>query len=113
MAKKAIFFDVADTLLDNFNAFKKTVADLLPSKKLSSEIFKEMYVAFRLQSERIYEESLAVGQGDSRPEFDRWRTVFSYFEIDYLTVEETEEFLKIFSEYIKANKPNKYQKKEN
>lgn len=83
MAKKAIFFDVDDTLLDNFNAFKKTVADLLPSKKLSSEIFKEMYVAFRLQSERIYEESLAVGQGDSRPEFDRWRTVFSYFELDY------------------------------
>lgn len=35
-----------------------------------------------------------------------------YFEIDYLTVEETEEFLKIFSEYIKANKPKKYQKKE-
>jgi len=34
-----------------------------------------------------------------------------YFEIDYLTVEETEEFLKIFSEYIKANKPNKFQKK--
>ena len=34
-----------------------------------------------------------------------------YFEIDYLTVEETEEFLKIFSEYIKANKPKKYQKK--
>ena len=35
-----------------------------------------------------------------------------YFEIDYLTVEETEEFLKIFSEYIKANKPQKYQKQE-
>lgn len=35
-----------------------------------------------------------------------------YFEIDYLTVEETEEFLKIFSEYIKANKPKKHQKKE-
>lgn len=35
-----------------------------------------------------------------------------YFEIDYLTVEETEDFLKIFSEYIKANKPKKYQKKE-
>lgn len=27
-----------------------------------------------------------------------------YFEIDCLTVEETEDFLKIFSEYIKANK---------
>lgn len=35
-----------------------------------------------------------------------------YFEIDYLTVEETEEFLKIFSEYIKANKPIKFKKKE-
>lgn len=35
-----------------------------------------------------------------------------YFEIDYLNVEETEEFLKIFSEYIKANKPIKFKKKE-
>lgn len=35
-----------------------------------------------------------------------------YFEIDCLTVEETEDFLKFFSEYIKANKPKKYQKKE-
>ena len=35
-----------------------------------------------------------------------------YFEIDYLTVEETKDFLKSFSEYIKANKPKKYQKKE-
>ncbi|QUR72443.1 hypothetical protein GST81_13020 (plasmid) [Enterococcus faecium] len=33
-----------------------------------------------------------------------------YFEIDYLTVEETEEFLKIFSEYIKANKPKSIKK---
>ena len=35
-----------------------------------------------------------------------------YFEIDYLSVEETEEFLKVFSEYIKANKPDKFKKKE-
>lgn len=35
-----------------------------------------------------------------------------YFEIDCLTVEETEDFLKIFSEYIKANKPIKFKKKE-
>lgn len=35
-----------------------------------------------------------------------------YFDIEYLTPEETEDFLKIFSEYIKANKPKKYQKKE-
>jgi hypothetical protein len=35
-----------------------------------------------------------------------------YFEIDYLTVEETEEFLKIFSEYIKANKPIKLKKRK-
>ena len=43
---------------------------------------------------------------------ERYKDIEKYFEIDYLTVEETEEFLKIFSEYIKANKPKKYQKKE-
>ena len=35
-----------------------------------------------------------------------------YFDIDNLTTQETEEFLKVFSEYITANKPNKYKKKE-
>lgn len=33
-----------------------------------------------------------------------------YFDIDYLSVEETEELLKVFSEYIKANKPGKFKK---
>ncbi|MFW3589124.1 hypothetical protein ACODGV_12260 [Vagococcus fluvialis] len=33
-----------------------------------------------------------------------------YFEVDNLSVDETEEFLKIFSEYIKNNKPDKYKK---
>lgn len=33
-----------------------------------------------------------------------------YFELDNLSVDETEEFLKIFSEYIKNNKPDKYKK---
>lgn len=35
-----------------------------------------------------------------------------YFDIDTLSVEETEELLKIFSAYVKANKPNKFKKKE-
>lgn len=35
-----------------------------------------------------------------------------YFDIDYLTVKETEEFLKIFATYVKAHKPNKFKKKE-
>ena len=35
-----------------------------------------------------------------------------YFEIDCLTVEETEQILKIFSEYNKPKKPKNYQKKE-
>lgn len=33
-----------------------------------------------------------------------------YFELDNLTVDETEDFLKVFSEYIKNNKPDKYKK---
>lgn len=36
-----------------------------------------------------------------------------YFEIDYLNSDETEEFLKIFSDYVKGNKPEKFKKKEN
>lgn len=35
-----------------------------------------------------------------------------YFEIDNLSVAETEDFLKQFSGYVKAHKLEKYQKKE-
>lgn len=35
-----------------------------------------------------------------------------YFEIDNLSVAETEDFLKRFSGYVKAHKLKKYQKKE-
>ncbi|WP_444875590.1 hypothetical protein [Thalassobacillus sp. B23F22_16] len=33
-----------------------------------------------------------------------------YFECDHLEVEETEELLKVFSEYINSNKPIKFMK---
>lgn len=35
-----------------------------------------------------------------------------YFDIDHLSVEETEEILTIFSEYVKANTPLKFKKKD-
>lgn len=35
-----------------------------------------------------------------------------YFEIAHLSPEETEEFLKVFSEYVKANTPMKFKKTE-
>lgn len=35
-----------------------------------------------------------------------------YFDMYDLSVEETEEVLKVFAEYVKANKPNKYKKEE-
>ena len=33
-----------------------------------------------------------------------------YFETENLSIDETEDFLKIFSNYIKENKPDKYKK---
>ena len=35
-----------------------------------------------------------------------------YFEIAHLSPEETEEFLKVFSEYVKVNTPMKFKKTE-
>lgn len=33
-----------------------------------------------------------------------------YFKLDYLSIEEREEIFKMFSNYINANKPDKYKK---
>ncbi|MGL5685678.1 MAG: hypothetical protein ACRCXQ_07795 [Vagococcus fluvialis] len=33
-----------------------------------------------------------------------------YFDIEYLSVDETESLLKVFAEYVKSNKPEKYKK---
>ena len=33
-----------------------------------------------------------------------------YFDIDNLSVDDTESFLKTFAEYVKSNKPDKYKK---
>lgn len=33
-----------------------------------------------------------------------------YFEIDHLSVQETESLLKIYSDYIKSNMPSKFKK---
>ncbi|MFC5714399.1 hypothetical protein ACFPU1_16760 [Thalassorhabdus alkalitolerans] len=35
-----------------------------------------------------------------------------YFNIEHLTVEETEEVFKIFSAYVQGNLPNKFKKKD-
>lgn len=36
-----------------------------------------------------------------------------YFDSDHLSVEETEELLSVFSNYINSNKPNKFKKDDN
>ena len=33
-----------------------------------------------------------------------------YFDIENLSVDETESLLKVFAEYVKSNKPEKYKK---
>ena len=78
----------------------KKINDKINRLKIQKSILKansEQNIARKKRTKRLIEKGALLEK---------------YFEIDYLTVEETEEFLKVFSEYIKAKKPNKFQKKE-
>ncbi|OTN86651.1 hypothetical protein [Enterococcus faecium] len=78
----------------------KKINDKINRLKIQKSILKansEQNIARKKRTKRLIEKGALLEK---------------YFEIGYLTVEETEEFLKVFSEYIKANKPNKFQKKE-
>ncbi|GMA08825.1 haloacid dehalogenase [Tetragenococcus halophilus subsp. flandriensis] len=52
----AIFFDVDDTLLDNYTAFKETLFTLSSIEPLPEEQMQELYKNFRLYSEHIYKQ---------------------------------------------------------
>ncbi len=52
----AIFFDVDDTLLDNYAAFRETLFALSPVKPLSEKRMQKCYKNFRFYSELIYKQ---------------------------------------------------------
>lgn len=83
MAKKAFFFDLDDTLLDNFAAFGQTLKQYFPVAEPNSDDIKALYVAFRLKSEGIYEKSLTNQPKEAGSEFDRWQLIFNYFQQDF------------------------------
>lgn len=80
MVKKIFFFDLDDTLLDNFAAFCQTLKQYFPEREQNHDEIKKLYVTFRLKSEAIYEESLSNEPKKVTSEFDRWKLVFNYFQ---------------------------------
>lgn len=52
----AVFFDVDDTLLDNYAAFKETLFALSSLASLSEEQMQKLYKNFRFYSEVIYKQ---------------------------------------------------------
>ncbi|HGF7074027.1 hypothetical protein ACFDBZ_06565 [Enterococcus lactis] len=50
----AVFFDIDDTLLDNYSAFKCTIRKYYPDSFLEEPFLKRLYHEFRCHSEKIY-----------------------------------------------------------
>jgi hypothetical protein len=82
---------------NDLNDINKRIEKLKIQKKYFASEYSEQNINKKRRTKRLIEKGALLEK---------------YFEIDYLTVEETEEFLKIFSEYIKANKPIKFKKKK-
>lgn len=69
--KQAVFFDIDDTLLDNYCAFKETIQEFFPGS-LNEFALKRLYRNFRQNSEKIYQSYL---DGNRKHKADRWRLV--------------------------------------
>ena len=57
-----------------------------------------------------YHESTKERKARTRKLIQKGALLDKYFETENLSIDETEDFLKIFSNYIKENKPDKYKK---
>jgi hypothetical protein len=83
---------------NDLNDINKRIEKLKIQKKIFLRANSEQNINKKRRTKRLIEKGALLEK---------------YFEIDYLTVEETEDFLKIFfSEYIKANKPIKFKKRK-
>jgi hypothetical protein len=61
---------------------------------------------FKLRQSKYYE-NRQVRKSRSRRLIQKGALLEKYFQADNLSVEQTEELLKIFSDYVNAHKPNK------
>ena len=80
----------------------------LISKK--EEIQKKIERENSILKKSKYLESTKERKERTRKLIQKGALLDKYFDIENLSIDETEDFLKIFSNYIKENKPDKYKK---
>ena len=68
---QAVFFDIDDTLLDNYCAFQETIQEFFPGS-LNEFASKQLYRNFRQYSEKIYQSYL---EGNRNHKTERWQLV--------------------------------------
>ena len=80
----------------------------LISKK--EEIQKKIERENSILKKSKYLESTKERKERTRKLIQKGALLDKYFDTENLSIDETEDFLKIFSNYIKENKPDKYKK---
>lgn len=73
----AVLFDLDDTLLDNFQAFKQAIAEVFPERLFQEQSFIKLYRIFRMNSEKIFEQFRVEAMKNPNKKFDRWRVVLT------------------------------------
>ncbi|KST98373.1 hypothetical protein [Lactococcus lactis] len=86
------------------------------SNQLKNLISKKEEIQKKIERENLilkkskYLESTKERKARTRKLIQKGALLDKYFETENLSIDETEDFLKIFSNYIKENKPDKYKK---
>lgn len=86
------------------------------SNQLENLISKKKEIQKKIERENSilkkskYIESTKKRKERTRKLIQKGALLDKYFETENLSIDETEDFLKIFSNYIKENKPDKYKK---
>ncbi|MDM7652928.1 hypothetical protein QUD64_01600 [Lactococcus cremoris] len=86
------------------------------SNQLKNLISKKEEIQKKIEHENLilkkskYLESTKERKARTRKLIQKGALLDKYFETENLSIDETEDFLKIFSNYIKENKPDKYKK---
>lgn len=76
LEKTAVFFDVDDTLLDNYHAFKWTIETYFSELQITESSLKKLYRDFRSNSEKIYHQ-YQTNQVTSSQQYERWSFVLN------------------------------------
>lgn len=86
------------------------------SNQLKNLISKKEEIQKKIERENLilkkskYLEITKERKARTRKLIQKGALLDKYFETENLSIDETEDFLKIFSNYIKENKPDKYKK---